>query len=51
MGLLIFTNEKGNSYNLFLVIIDWLINMIYYQLVKIIINVFDLIEVILDMVI
>ena len=49
--LLISTNWKGRSYNSILVIIDWLTKMVYYDLVKVTINVPELVEVILDMVV
>ena len=46
MKLLFFTNWKSKTYDLILVIIDWLIKMIYYKLVKIIINAFGTAKVI-----
>ncbi len=49
--LSISTNWKGNSYDLILVIIDWLTKMVYYELVKITIGTLDLIKVILNTVI
>lgn len=48
MKLPIFINWKSNSYDLILVIIDWLIKIVYYKLVKITINTLDLIKVILN---
>lgn len=42
---------KSNSYNAILFIIECLIKMIYYDLVKTIINVASLVEVIIDMII
>ena len=51
MILPISTNWKGDSYDFILVIIDQLIKMVYYMLVKITINALVLAEVIIDMVI
>lgn len=45
------TNQKGNTYNLILVIIDWLTKMIHYKPVKVTIDTLGLVEVILDMVV
>lgn len=45
------TNCKGKIYDLILVIINWLIKMIYYELVKVITNILSLVKVILDIVI
>ncbi len=50
-GLLIFTNWKSDSYDSILIIIDRLTKMIYYEPVKIIINLLGLVEVILDVVV
>ena len=38
INLPILTNSKGNSYNSILVIVNWLIKIVYYKLVKININ-------------
>lgn len=51
MGLLISTNWKSNNYDSLLIIIDCLIKIIYYELIKITINTHDLIEIIIDMII
>lgn len=50
-GLLVSTNWKGQTYNLILVIVDWLTKMVYYKLLKVIINALGLAKVILDVVI
>ena len=50
-SLPISTNWKGDSYDSILVIIDWLIKMVYYELVKIIIDTPRLAEVIIDVVV
>ncbi len=47
----ILTNWKDDSYDLILVIVDWLTKIIYYELVKIIIDNLNLAKVILDMII
>ena len=44
----ILTNQKDKGYNSILVIINWLIKIIYYKLIKVKINVLDLIKVILN---
>lgn len=49
--LLISTNQKGNSYDIILVIVDQLPKMVHYQPVKITISVSDLMEVILNMIV
>lgn len=49
-GFLILTNWKVGSYDFILVIIDWLKKMLYYKLVKVIIDTKALAEVIFDMV-
>ena len=51
MGLPISTNWKGKSYDFILVIIDWLMNMVYYKLVKVTINAPGLAEIILNVVV
>ena len=45
------TNWKGESYDSILVIVDRLTKIVYYELGKVIIDAFRLVEVILDMVI
>ncbi len=50
-SLLILTNWKGDSYNLILVIIDWLMKMVYYEPVKVIINILSLAKVIINVVV
>ena len=50
-GLLISTNWKSDSYDSILVIVDRLTKMVYYELVKIIINAPGLVKVILDVVV
>lgn len=49
--LFLFTIWKGGSYNLILIIVEKLIKMIHYELVKVIINTSTLCEVIIDSVI
>ncbi len=49
--LSVFINQKGDIYNLILVIINWLTKIVHYKLLKITIDIFSLIEVILDIVI
>lgn len=44
-------NWKSNSYESIRVTIDWLTKMVHYELIKIIINVLNLREVILDRVV
>lgn len=50
-SLLISVDEKRDSYNFVLVIVDWLKKVIHYQLVKTIINIPGLVKVIINMVI
>ena len=50
-GLPISINWKGDSYNFILVIVDWLIKIVYYKLVKITINASRLAKVIIDVVV
>ncbi len=50
-GLPFSTNWKGDTYDLILVIIDWLTKMVHYKLVKVINDILSLVKVILDMVI
>ncbi len=49
-GLPISANWKGDSYDLILVIIDWLTKMVHYRPVKVTINALGLAEVIIDVV-
>ena len=49
--LLVFTNWKGDIYDLILVIVAQLTKMVYYEPVKVSINIFSLAELILDMII
>ena len=51
IDLLVSANWKSDSYNSILVIVDQLIKMVYYILVKITIDALDLAEVIIDMVV
>lgn len=44
----VFINWKHKTYDLILVMVNWLTKMIYYKLIKIIIDAFDLVEVILN---
>ena len=50
-GLLLSADWKSNNYDLILVIVNWLTNMVYYEPVKVIINAPRLAEVILDVVV
>ncbi len=50
-SLPISTDWKDNSYDLILVIIDWLTKIVYYKLVKVTIDAPGLAEMIIDMVI
>lgn len=47
-GLPVSTNWKDETYDMILVIVNWLIKMIYYKLVKITINAFDPAKVIIN---
>lgn len=51
MGLSILTNWKDKSYDSILVIVDQLIKLIYYKLIKIRINELGLTKVIIDIII
>ena len=51
MSLPILTDWKGDSYDLILVIVDWLTKMVYYKLVKVIINASGLVEIIINLVV
>ena len=50
-ALLILTNWKGDSYDLILVVVNLLIKMIHYKLVKVTIDVLRLNEVIIDVIV
>lgn len=49
--LLISTNWKKEAYNSILVIVDWLINMVYYKQLKITIYALKLVKIIMEMVV
>ena len=49
-NLPISTNSKENSYDSILIIINWLTKMVYYKLIKVIINIPGLVKVIINMV-
>ena len=49
-GLWVLIDEKGDSYDFILVIVDWLTKMVYYKLVKITLNTPGLAEVIIDVI-
>ena len=51
MGLPVFMDWKGDSYNLILVIVDRLTKMVYYKPIKITINAPGLAEIIIDVVV
>lgn len=51
MGFLFSVCWKNNNYDPILVIVDYLIKIVYYKLVKTIINIAGLAEVIIDVVI
>ena len=51
MRLLNSTNQKGDSCNSILVIVDRLMKMVHYKLVKVTINALGLVKVILDVVV
>ena len=51
MDCLILSNEKGDNYDLILVIINWLTKMIYYKPVKVTIDALVLTKVIINMVV
>ena len=46
MGISISANKKDYNYNLILVIINWLMKIIYYELIKVTINIPSLVEMI-----
>ena len=50
IGLLILINKKGNSYNLISIIFDELQKIVYYELIKVIINIPSLAKVIIDVI-
>lgn len=47
----VFTNEKGETDNSILVIINWLIKIIFYQPIKVTIDILGQAEVIIDLVV
>ena len=49
--LAILTNWKEDNYDSNLVIIDWLTKIVYYKLVKVIINIPELAEVIINVIV
>ena len=49
--LFIFTNKKNETYNSILVIVNRLIKMIYYKLVKVTINALALAEIIISIIV
>ena len=51
IGLPISANKKSDSYNLILVIINWLMKMIYYELIKVMINILGLAKVIINVIV
>ena len=51
MGLPILTDWKGDSYDLILVIVDWLTKMVHYKAVKVTIDAPSLAEIIINVVI
>ena len=51
IGFLISADWKGNNYNLILVIIDQLIKMIHYELLKVTINTPSLAKMIINIVV
>ncbi len=51
IDLLISANQKGDSYDLILVIVYWLTKMVYYELVKITIDVPSLVKLIINIVV
>lgn len=51
ISLPVFTNKKSEIYYLILIIVDWLTKMVYYQPVKIIVDVPDLVKVIINTVV
>ena len=51
MWLVMWLYDIKNSYNLILIIVDWLTKMIYYELVKVTIDVLDLVKVIINVVV
>ena len=46
-----FKQSEGRNYNFILVIVDWLMKMVHFELVKVTINAFGLVEVIFDMIV
>ena len=50
-SLSITTNQKGNNHNFIFILINWLINIVYYKLVKITVNISKLAKVIINVII
>ena len=50
-GFLMSTNWKGDNYDLILVIVDRLIKMVYYESIKITINILDPVKVMINVVV
>ncbi len=50
MGLAVLTDWKNKSYNSILVIIDYLMKIVYYKLIKVTIDALSLAKVIIDIV-
>ena len=50
MGLPISTDEKGDSYDIIFVIVNWLVNIVYNKPIKIIIDILSLAKVIIGVV-
>ena len=51
MGLPILMDWKKNSYNSILIIFEWLIKIVYYKLIKVIINTLGLVKIIINIMI
>ena len=51
MGLPISTGSNGENYDFIIVIIDCLTKIVYYKLIKIIINTSELAEILLDIIV
>lgn len=47
----VFTNSKGKTYDLTLIIVNKLIKIVYYELIKVTIDLFDRIKVIINTVV
>lgn len=51
MGVSILVDRKDNSYDLILIIVNFLTKIVYYKLVKTTINIVGLVEVIINIVV